>query len=68
MIRFETMGLLVGLGSLLLDLRCNARDFRLYPEGLKKGGFELSGDGAERSVLAAFQLVQSGWGKLGLPG
>ncbi len=60
------MGILVGYGSLLLGLRCNGRDSRLYPEGLKRGGFELSGDDAESSVLAAFQLVQSGWGQPGL--
>ncbi len=62
------MGLLVDHGSLLLGLRCNARDSRLYPEGLKRGGFELSDDDAESSVLAAFRLVQSGWGQPGLPG
>ncbi len=62
------MGLLVGDGSLLLSLRCNARGSRLNPEGLKRGGFELSDDDAESSVLAAFQLIQSGWGQLGLPG
>ncbi len=56
------MGILVGHGSLLLGLLCNARDSRLYPEGLKSGGFELSGDDAESSVLTAFQLVQSRWG------
>ncbi len=61
------MGLLVG-HSLLLNLRCNAPDSRLYPEGLKRGGFELSGDDSESSVLAPFQLVQSGWGQPGLPG
>ncbi len=66
-IRGESMGLLVGHGSLLLGLRCNARDSRLYPEGLMGGDFELSGDDAESSVLAAFQLVQSGWGQPGLP-
>ncbi len=60
------MDLLVG--SLLSDLRCNARDFRLYPESLKRGGFELFGDHAERSILAAFHLVQSVWGQPGLPG
>ncbi len=59
------MGLLVGHGSLLLGLRCNALDSRLYPEGLKRGGFELSGDDAESSVVAAFQLVQSGWASQG---
>ncbi len=63
MISWETMGLLVVHGSLLLGLRSNARDTRLYPEGLKRGGFELSGDDAESSFLAAFQLVQSGWGQ-----
>ncbi len=62
------MGLPVGHGSLVLNLRCNARDSRLYPEGLKRGGFELSSDDAESSVLADFQLVQSGWGQPGLPG
>ncbi len=67
-IRGETMSLFVGHSSLLFGLRCNARDSRLYPEGLKRGGFELSGDDAERSVLAAFQLDQSGWGQPGLPG
>ncbi len=68
MIRWEKMGLLVGHDSLLLGLFCNARDSRLYPESLKRGGgFEQSGD-AESSVLAAFQLVQSGWGQPGLPG
>ncbi len=54
------MGLLVGHGSLLLNSR-------LYPEGLKRGGFELSGDDSGSSVLAPFQLVQSGWGQPGLP-
>ncbi len=53
---------------MLLGLGCNSRDSRLYSEGLKKGGFELSGHDAESSVLAAFQLVQSGWGQPGLPG
>ncbi len=63
------MGLLVGHGSLLLGLRCNACDSRLCPGDLKRGGFELSGDDdTESSVLAAFQLVQSGWGQPGLPG
>ncbi len=62
------MGLLVGHGGLILGLCCDARDPRLYPEGLKRGGFELSGDDAESSVLAAFQLAQSGWGQPGLPG
>ncbi len=40
----------------------------LYPVGLKRGGFELPVDDAENSVLAALQLVQSGWGQPGLPG
>ncbi len=62
------MGLLVGNGSLLLGLHCNAQDSRLYSKGLKRGGFELSGDDAESSVLAAFQLVQSGWRQQELPG
>ncbi len=62
------MDLLVGHGGLLLGLRCDARDPRLYPEGLKGGGFELSGDDVKSSVLVAFQLVQSGWGQPGLPG
>ncbi len=68
MVRWESIGLIVGHGSLLLNFRCNDRDSRLYPEGLKRGGFELSGDDSESSVLAAFQLVQSGWGQPGLPG
>ncbi len=67
-VRWETMGLLVGHSSLLLNLRCNAWDFRPYPEGLKRGGFELSVDDAESPVLAPFQLVQSGWGQPGLQG
>ncbi len=55
------MGLLVGHGSLLLlGLGCNARDSRLYPEGLKRGGLELSDDDAESCALPAFQLDQSG--------
>ncbi len=66
-VHWETMDVLVGRGGLLLGLRCDARDSRLYPERLKRGGFELSCDDAECSVLAAFQLVQSGWGQLGLP-
>ncbi len=41
---------------------------RLYSEGRKRGGFELSGGDAECSVLAEFQLVQSGWGQPGLLG
>ncbi len=61
-------GLLVGHGGLLLGLRCDALGSRLYPEGLKRGCFELSCDYAESSVLAAFQLVQFGWGQPGLPG
>ncbi len=68
MIRWETMGLLVGHGGLLLDLRCDAWDSRLYSEGRKRSGFELSDDEEGRSVLAAFQLGQSGWGQPGLPG
>ncbi len=68
MVHWEEMGLLVGHGSFLLGLRCDARDPRLYPEGLKRGGFELSGDDVESSFLAAFQLVQSVWGHPGLPG
>ncbi len=36
--------------------------------GVKRGGFELSGDDSESSVLAAFQLVQSDWGQPGLAG
>ncbi len=62
------MGLLVGHGGLSLDLSCDARGSRLYSEGLKRDGFELSGDDAESSVLAAFQLVQPGWGQPRLPG
>ncbi len=37
-------------------------------KGIKRGGFELSGDDAERSVLSTLQLVQLGWGQSGLPG
>ncbi len=54
--------------SVVLGVRCNARDSRRDPESLKRGSFELSGDEAESSVLAAFQLVQSGWGQPGMPG
>ncbi len=68
MIHWETMGLLAGRCGLLLGLRCDAWYSRLYPEGLKRGGFELPGDAAESSVLADIQLVQSGWGQPGLPG
>ncbi len=50
--------LFVGHGGLLLSLRCDGRDSRLYSEGLKRCGFELSSDDAECSGLAAFQLVQ----------
>ncbi len=60
MIPWETMGLLVGHGGLLLGLRCDDRDAFLYSESLKTGGFQLSGDDAECSVFAALQLVQSG--------
>ncbi len=60
------MGLLEGNGGLLLGLCCDARDPRLCPEGLQRGGFDLSGDDAESTVLAAFQLVQWGWGHPGL--
>ncbi len=62
------MGLIVGHRSVFFKFRCNARDSHLYPGGFKRGGFELSGDDAESSVLAAFQLVQSGWGQPELPG
>ncbi len=65
MVHWETMGLLVGHGGLLLGLRCDARDPRLYLEGLRKGGFDLSGDDAGSSVLTAFQVVQSDWGQPG---
>ncbi len=68
MIHWEAMGLLIGYDGLLLGLSCDARDSRLYPEGLKRGGYELSGDDTECSVLAAFQPVQSGWGQLELQG
>ncbi len=50
--------------SLLLGLRCNARDSRLYPEGFKRGDFELSGGDAESWQRS----VKSGWGQSGLPG
>ncbi len=64
----DSLGDRVGHGGVLLGLRCNARDSRLYLEGLKRGGFGLSGDDADRYVLPAFQVVQSGWGQPGLPG
>ncbi len=67
MIRWETMGLLVGHDGLLLGLRCDARGSHLYSEGLKSGGFHLFSDDAECFVLTAFQLVQSGWRQPGLP-
>ncbi len=38
------------------------------PASIRRGGFELSSDDAESSVLAAFHLVQWGWGQPGLPG
>ncbi len=38
------------------------------PSSIKKGGYELSGDDAECSVLAASQPVQSGWGQPELQG
>ncbi len=59
MISWETMGLLVVHGSLLLGLRCNARDSRLYPEGLERGGFELSGDDTEMMIQMFWQ--RSSW-------
>ncbi len=57
MIRWETVGLLVGHGGLLLGLRCDAWDARLHSEGIERGGFELPGDDAKCFILAAFQLV-----------
>ncbi len=68
MSRWETMGLLVGHSSLSLGFHCNAWDSCFYSEGRKRCGFELSGDDSESSVLAAFQLVPSGWGQPVLPG
>ncbi len=68
MIRWETIDLVVVHGGLLLDLRCDAWDSHLYSDGRKRSGFKLSDDDADRSVLAAFQLWQSGWGQPGLPG
>ncbi len=47
-----------------LALQCSL----FYPEGLRRDGFELSGDDTESSVLAALQLVQSVWSQPGLPG
>ncbi len=47
------MSLLVGHDSLLMDLRCDARDPCFYPEGIKRGGFNPPGDDAECSVLVA---------------
>ncbi len=63
MIRWETTGLFVGQGSLLQYLGLPP-----LSGGLKRSGFVMPGDDAESSVLAAFQLVQSGWGQPGLPG
>ncbi len=53
---------LVSNGGLLLGLRCDARDPRFYPEGLKRDGFELSGDDAEScsSQVGASQGCQAG--------
>ncbi len=52
-----------------MGMRYDGWNSRLYLEGLNRGGFELSDDDdAECSVLAAFQLVQSGWGQPGLTG
>ncbi len=51
-----------------MGLRWDARASRLHSEDLKSICFELSGDNPECSVLAAFQLVQSGRGQRGLPG
>ncbi len=55
----DSLGDRADRGGVLLGLRCDARDFRLYSVGLKMGGFQLSVDGAECSFLAAFQ---PGWG------
>ncbi len=51
-----------------MGLRCDARYYRLFYEGHKKGGFQLSADDADCSVLAAFQLIQSRWSQPRLPG
>ncbi len=67
-VRWETMGLLVGHDDLFLGIRCDAWDPHLYPERIKRDSFPLSGGDVECSVLAAFQLVQSDWGQPGLPG
>ncbi len=66
-VQWETVGLLVGHGDLLLGLRCDARDSRVHSGGLRSC-FELSGDNPECSVLAASHIVQLGWGQPGLPG
>ncbi len=57
-----TIGLLVEHSGLLLGLCCDARDPRLYPEGLKRDCFELSGDDAESwsSQVGASQGCQAG--------
>ncbi len=68
MVRWETVGLLVGHGCLLLGLRCDVRTSCLRPKGLKGSCFELFGDNPESSVVATFQLAQSGWVQSGLPG
>ncbi len=52
------MGLRLGHGGLLLGLSCDARYSRL-----SRGGSD-----AESSLLAASQLVQSGWDQPGLTG
>ncbi len=69
MIHWETVGLLIGHGGLLLVLlQCNAWDSCLHSEGLNRSYSELPGDNPECSVLASFQLVQSGWGQARFPG
>ncbi len=64
MVRLETLD----LGYLWLGLCYDARDTSLHSEGLKRSCVELFGDNPECSFLTAFQLVQSGWDQLGLPG
>ncbi len=52
------MDLLVGQAGLLLGLRCDAQDFRLYHKGLKMGDFELFG-------VPSFGSVHAGPDELG---
>ncbi len=65
---WETVGLLIDHGVLLLALQCNAWDSCLHSKGLNRSYFDPPGDYPECSVLAWFHLVQSGWGQARFPG